>query len=332
MKWSVLISEKGAGGGHNTPTVANGKVYALSEKGDLACVDVATRKIVWRKSYVDDFGGKPSGFGGYSESVLVDDGKVICVPGSKAAAIVALKAETGQVVWKTEMPDSKPHWVYSSAVKAEVGQIPIYIALLARGQGGVTAVHAKTGKVLWQYSKVYGGPYPIPNPVVKGDRVVVSTDGGWAVLQMMPTGRDEVTVKELKRYGGKELSNHWGGMVPVGDCIYFAHTLNPPGGRLPFPPVCVSWAGEVKWRADEAPGGGKTSAGCIAADGMLYFQYENGVIALVKADPNRFTLASTFTVQVAGKESRSHPAIANGKLYIRDRDKLHCFNIKAEGK
>jgi outer membrane protein assembly factor BamB len=329
LKWSTPISDKNAGGGNSTPTVTNGKVYALSDKGDLACVDTATRNVVWRKSYVDDFDGKPSGFGGYSESVLVDDGKVICVPGSKAAAIVALNAATGEVVWKTEMPESKPHWVYCSAVKAQVGSVPMYVTLLAGGQGGVTAVHAKTGKVLWQYKKIDMGAYPIPNPVVKGDLVVVSTFGGWAVLQMMAAGKDEVTVKELKRYDGKELSNYWGGMVPVGGCIYFAHTRRPKEGYKPFPPACVSWAGEIKWMASDAPGGGANSAGCISADGMLYFQYENGVIALVKADPNQFTLVSTFTIERAGKECRSHPAIANGKLYIRDHDRLHCFNIKA---
>jgi len=331
-KWSAPIAEQNSGGGHSTPTVANGKVYGLSDKGDLACVDAAKGTVLWRKSYVADFDGKPSGFGGYSESVLVDEGKVICVPGSKAAAIVALKADTGEVAWKTEMPDSRPHWVYSSAVKAQVGGIPMYITLLAGGQGGVTAVHAKTGKVLWQYKKVYSGPYPIPNPVVQGDRVVVSTDGGWAVLQMMAAGRDAVTVTELKRHEGKELSNYWGGMVPVGDCIYFAQTRRPPEGYKPFPPACVTWAGQIRWIASEAPGGGENSAGCIYADGMLYFYYENGVIALVKADPNRYTLVSTFTIEGVGKDCRSHPAVANGKLYIRCKDKLHCFNIKAERK
>jgi outer membrane protein assembly factor BamB len=84
--------------------------------------------------------------------------------------------------------------------------------------------------------------------------------------------------------------------------------------------------------AKDAPGGGRNSAGCIYADGMIYFQYENGVIALVKADPRQFTPVSTFKIEVTGKESRSHPAIANGKLYLRDRDKLHCFSIKADGK
>ena len=69
---------------------------------------------------------------------------------------------------------------------------------------------------------------------MKGDLVVVSTFGGWAVLQMTATGKDEVTVKELKRHDGKDLSNYWGGMVPVGDYIYFAHTQAHQKDTSPF--------------------------------------------------------------------------------------------------
>ena len=32
----------------------------------------------------------------------------------------------------------------------------------------------------------------------------------------------------------------------------------------------------------------------------------------------------------SGRESWPHPAIANGKLYIRDQDKLLCFDVKAK--
>jgi len=138
----------------------------------------------------------------------------------------------------------------------------------------------------------------------------------------MASGNDDVTVKELKRYeklfhnliknpiisikkaffrlmkplGREGTQQLLGGMVPEGDCICFAHTRCPPEGYKPFRPACVNWAGEIKWMASDAPGGGKNSAGCISADGMVYFRYENGVIALVKADPAQLTLVSTFTI------------------------------------
>jgi outer membrane protein assembly factor BamB len=336
-KWSTPMSDEKdvkAVEMNSTPTFANGKVYAVSGLGDLVCADADSGRILWRKSYVNDFGGMPPGFGGYSDSVLVDEGKVICVPGSKAAAIVALKAETGEVIWKTEMTDSRPGNVYSSAVTTGVGGVPLYIALLSRGQGGLTAVHAETGTLLWQYENKLCRAYPIPMPLVKGDWVFATTDMGWAVLKMAAAGKDKVTVQELKRYGGTELGCYYGGMVLANDFIYFAHYQRPGG----CPPVCVgakSW--EIKWKADQMkwldPEGKRDleSASIIYADGMLYYQYESGLLALVRADPNRFALVSTFNLKTS-RAKRSTPAIANGKLYIHDHDRLYCFNIKAEGK
>jgi len=86
---------------------------------------------------------------------------------------------------------------------------------------------------------------------------------------------------------------------------------------LPFLQVCVSWTGDIQWKAKEAPGSkGKESSspGCISADGMLYFLYEDGTVALVKADPTEYKLISKFVIPVSGKKLRGHPAIANGQL------------------
>jgi outer membrane protein assembly factor BamB len=67
----------------------------------------------------------------------------------------------------------------------------------------------------------------------------------------------------------------------------------------------------------------------VAADGMLYFRYENGKMALVKASPDKFELKGSFDIpEKSGSPSWQHPVIANGKLYLRDQDKLHCFDVK----
>ena len=38
---------------------------------------------------------------GYTESVLVDEGRVICTPGGKNGTFAALNAETGKVIWRS---------------------------------------------------------------------------------------------------------------------------------------------------------------------------------------------------------------------------------------
>ncbi len=312
-------------GTRSTPTFANGKVYIVSIDGTLACLNT-TGKILWTKNYVKDFGGSVPGWG-YSESVLIDDGKVIGTPCSTKAAMVALNADTGAVVWQATVQRPGSAGGYASPIKAEIGGIPMYINLLGNS-GGVVGVHAKTGKVLWQYTKVMNGVANIPSPVVKGNRVFASTGypaGGAALLELKADG-GAISIKELEYYSSDKLQNHHGGMVPVGDYVYLG---NRHGSGLP---ACVEMAtGAIKWKENKGAGGGSGSGTVIAADGMLYFRYENGVVALVKADPNGYEFVSSFKIPEQSRSpSWQHLALANGKLYIRDQDKLHCFDVKGK--
>ena len=78
--------------------------------------------------------------------------------------------------------------------------------------------------------------------------------------------------------------------------------------------------------------GSNFMVGIMAADGMLVFRYENGKVALVKADPKKFEVTGSFDIpQKSGKPSWQHPVIANGRLYLRDQDKLHCYDILKPG-
>ena len=97
--WKVRIGNEyreGQGNGpRGTPTVIDGRVYALGGNGDLACCDASNGSMIWQKNILSDFGGSNITWG-ISESVLVDDGKVICSPGGSRATIVALDAATGR--------------------------------------------------------------------------------------------------------------------------------------------------------------------------------------------------------------------------------------------
>ena len=262
---------------------------------------------------------------GYSESVLVDDGKVIGTPASADAALVALDPDTGKVIWKTEVPNPGKASGYCSPVKTDVGGIPMYVTLLGNS-GGVVGVHAKTGKLLWQYAKIMNGTANIPSPVVSGDLVFASTgygDGGAALLQLVPTAAG-VDVKELQYYKAKELQNHHGGMVLVDGYIYMGR------GHNKGLPTCVELkTGKITWAEDYGPFQGSGSAAIAAADGRIYLRYQNGVIALIAADPKEFDPISGFKIpEPSGKPSWPHPTIADGKLFIRDQDKLHCYVLK----
>ncbi len=320
-------------GTRSTPTVADGRVFAVTPGGTLVCVDAKTGKEQWRKEYVKDFGGGVPAWG-YSESVLVDGETVICIPAGKKAAVAALQAKDGSEVWKTEMKSVGAAAGYSSAVKTTVGKTDMYVVLLGQAAGsGVVGVDAKSGKLLWNYNGVMNSTANIPTPVVKGDTIWVSTGygSGAALLHIKESG-GKFEAEEVKAYKPgenprqqpPELQNHHGGMVLVGDHVYFGNAHN--SGH----PACVEFkTGEVKWKETKGAAGGSGSGCVVYADGMLYFRYENGKMALVKADPKKFEVVGSFDIPEASKKpSWQHPVVANGKLYLRDQDNLHCFDVK----
>jgi outer membrane protein assembly factor BamB len=323
--WTTPFANEG-GEPNSTPVVAAGKVYALTTAGTLACLDTKTGKVAWTKSLTNDLDGQMMSGWGYSETPLVDGNKLICTPGGDQCAVAALKADTGEVIWKTALRNAGGAG-YASPIKATVGGVPMYITLLGKG-GGVVAVHADTGKLLWQYTKVSNDTANIPTVVTRDDLVWCSTgygDGGSALLKMKADGKDTVSAAEVKRYDS-ELQNHHGGMVLVGDHVYFGNAHG--SGH----PACVEFkTGEIKWLENRGAVGGGGSAAVVAADGMLYFRYQNGVVALIEANPKEFKVAASFReADRSGRECWAHPVIANGKLYLRDQDKIVCYNLKAK--
>ena len=314
----------------STPTFHNGKLYAVSANGTLSCLDAATGKPAWKKSYVDDYGGKVPAWA-YTDSVLADGDGVVGVPCGSKATVVALSVGTGEEVWKTTLPAIGGGYGYSSAVKATMGGVPMYVVLLG-SDSGLVGLDAKSGKLLWQYKgkPAAGGVAQIPIPIVKDDKVWVSTSygGGSALLQIAPKGAGGFEAKELKAYKKPDLNNHHGGMVLVGDYIYFGHD------QKQGHPVCVEFkTGEIKWGPEKSPAGGAGSAAVLSADGRLYFRYENGVMVLIEPSPDGLKVVSSFTLPPPDRKPHSqgwpHPVIANGKLYIRDQTVMYAYDVKA---
>lgn len=317
----------------STPTVHNGKVYGVSNKGKLACLDAATGKEVWKVDFRKQFGaGMPKW--GFNESVLVDGDKVVCSPGSAAAVLVALNPDTGAVIWKAAAPKGFDGHGYSTPVKATIGGVPQYVCLVGGDRnhtgGGVIGARADTGKLLWQYQKVGSGTASIPTVIVKGDLVWCSVgydDGGSALLKLTPSGSEKFDVKEEVYHSGTKLKNHHGGMVLVGDHVYFGH------GQNQGQPACVELAtGKVVWGPDKPPPGCSASAAYVHADGLFYVRYQNHTMTLQKMTPEGHELVSSFTPPQPTRQSAwAHPVIVNGKMYVRDQDRLFCYNVKAPG-
>ena len=58
-------------------------------------------------------------------------------------------------------------------------------------------------------------------------------------------------------------------------------------------------------------------------------RYSDGTMTLVKASPEKFEETGSFSVPGSGdRPSWAHPVIVSGRLYLREGDKLLCYDLK----
>ena len=161
--------------------------------------------------------------------------------------------------------------------------------------------------------------------VVRGS-YVFCTNGygvGSALLKLIATA-DGIKTEEVYFLTPSTFMNHHGGVVLVGDYLYGG------SGQNAGAPVCLELkTGKVCWKeSDLAPG----SAAVVYADNYLYFLYDNGLVALIEANPQNFHVKASFKMTSEQGPKWAHPVILDGKLYLRDHDMLFCYDLRAEKK
>ena len=173
--WEVHVGElltNGWGDGPRmSPTISNGKIYALGARGNLLCVLAKNGELVWKKSLVDDLGGKVPGWG-YTESVLVDQEKVICTPGGKDGTIAALDADSGRTIWRTKNFTDGAQ--YSSPISIMHQGKKQYVQLVMKN---IVGIDPGNGTVLWK-STWPGKVAVIPTPIFSNGHVYVTSGYG----------------------------------------------------------------------------------------------------------------------------------------------------------
>ncbi|MFY7969434.1 MAG: pyrrolo-quinoline quinone, partial [Pirellulaceae bacterium] len=76
-------------------------------------------------------------------------------------------------------------------------------------------------------------------------------------------------------------------------------------------------------------GSGRGSAAFTAADGHIYVRFSDGTLALAKADPGDYTEVGSFKIPNSSERpSWAHMAIVDGKLILREQDKIYCYDLR----
>lgn len=319
--WATGIGDSGgwAYSSMGTPTLDGARVYAVSGNGNLVCLKTANGEHLWGKSFKEDYDGHTQQFG-YAESPLIDGDTLICSPGGAKAGIVALDKKTGAELWRCALTFDGKAGIgasYTSVVISHAAGVKQYVQLM---QSGLVGIDAKTGKQLWSYGRLAAINSPC-TAIVRDDHVFAPC--GWyvgsALLKLAPVAGGGVAAKEVYLLQPQKLATNSGGAVRVGDYVYGSHVHT---GM----PQCIEFlTGKLMWEKGRGPGSGP--AAVLYADGHLYFQYENGVMALVAATPEKYQLQGQFPLP-GPSNSLAHPALSNGRLYVRLQDVLCCYDLR----
>lgn len=299
----------------STPTLDGDHCYVLTAHGKLLCCSTSDGATIWKKDLKADFKGDKGDGWGYGESVLVDGDVVVCTPGKEDNTMVALEKKTGKLVWSASRSEDRGAG-HASIQISEIDGTKVYVNTTASGAMGV---RASDGELLWTYD-IDKTTAVIPSPIIREDLVFFTAgyNRGGALLRQVAKGKS-IEVEEVYPLNNK-LENKHGGVVLIGDYLYGD------SGDKGMPFCADLMTGDVVWRKR---GSGKKSAAVTAADGHLYIVFHDSTVVLAQATPDGYEEVGSFELKDNGYERPmwSHPVVTGGKLFVRQDDKIYCYDV-----
>jgi outer membrane protein assembly factor BamB len=303
-----FVESMGGDGPRATPTYHDGRIYVLGALGELRCLDARTGALVWRRDILAD-NGAPNLSWGMSGAPLVVDDKVIVLPGGpRGKSVAAYNRLTGDPVW-TALDDQQAYTSPMLVTLQGVRQVLVVTAKRA------VALTVEEGRLLWEYQWANYNGITVAQPLLLGnDRVFLSAGYGHgaATFEVVRAGESFATrtIWQNTRMKNKFTSSvlHRGYIYGLDEAIL----------------ACLDAAtGEQKWKA------GRYGYGqlLLAGDHLIVLA-ENGDLALVKATPDGHEELARFPA-ISGK-TWNHPAIAGGRLFVRNLREMAAFDLKAD--
>lgn len=294
-----------------TPTIAEGRVFTFGAEGRLSCWKLETGESLWSVDAPKEFGSR-KGFFGRATSPFVEGGLVILMPGGReGAGVVALDAATGQVRWKATNDEAS----YSSPTAAVIQGQRVVFALTREA---LVALQPKDGQVIFRHPwrPRESASVSAATPLVIEDMIFLSAcyGAGASLFRLKENGPEEIWSRD------DVLSNHYATSVHHGGFLYGWHGRQEQGCEL----RCVELkTGKVRW----SEAGLKAGSVTLAGDELLLLT-ERGLLLRAPATPEGFK--PTARVQVLPSDVRAFPALADGLLFARSKDRLVCLDLRKE--
>jgi outer membrane protein assembly factor BamB len=294
--------ESNAGAGPRaTPTLSDGRLYALGATGILNALDAGDGRVVWSRNAAADTGTKVPGWGFSGSPLVVGDLVVVAAAGTLAAYDRA----SGEPRWT----GPKAGCCYSSPHLATVGGVRQIVLLNGPGAVGVAP---EDGRVLWQHTLPSGGRIVQPALTDDGDLLLSVGEGSDLYRVAAAPGGGAWRVEE--RWASEGLKPYFSDFV-----VHRGHAYGIDAGAV----ACIDLRdGARKW-AGGSYGGGQLVL--LADQDVLLVVSEQGELALVGATPEGFRELARRPA-IKGK-TWNHPVVAGDLLLVRNAEEMAAFRL-----
>jgi outer membrane protein assembly factor BamB len=303
-----------------TPAVAGKRIYTYGLTGIISCFDVESGDRVWQVDAAKEF-SPPRLIFGASCSPLIEGKAVLMNVGAKGASVVAFNKDTGAVLWKS-LDDGAS---YASPISFGRGSARQTVFLT---QQGLVSLNPANGALRWRFPFRDKLLESSTTPVRAGDYVVASSITLGTVGLRLETKDDQSEVSQVWKNG--DLTCYFATPVPVGkDHLYAVVgtlSLNPFVKKKPSAHLrCVDiHTGKELWSKPDV--GAYHATLLRTGDRKLLMLEEKGDLVLVDPDPKEYRELARS--RVCGN-TWAHPAVANGRVYVRDGKELICLRLVA---
>jgi len=292
-------------GPKSTPVFFNGRLFSIGMTGVVTAWDAASGKQLWQKP-----GSEPVPlYTTHAFSPIIEGGTVIFhVGGHNKGALTAFDLQTGAVKWSWDGDGPG----YGSPVVTTFGGTRQLVTIT---QGKVIGVDVSNGALLWERPFVSTNNTNGMTPVVNGQAVIVSGNGGPTTAFAVARRNNQWTTDTLWENADSQL--RFTNPVVVGNTLIGMSTRN--SGQ--YYGVDVN-SGKTLWLSEPRQG---TNAAVAKAGSVVFFLEDDGELLVTRGNPTGFETIKRY--HVADSETWTQPTISGKRIFVKDVSSLTLWTL-----
>lgn len=303
------------------PVIARGRVYAYGITGILTCLDAETGKQFWQINPLEQ-NSAPIMMFGASAGPLLEGNRIFLPVGGRNAALVALDAESGSAIWKSL--NDPPTSVMPTLFLPKVAGRGVVRHLVYTSTRGLIGVDLKDGHPLWEFPLADLAIGTLPPPTVVGDAILCCSMFTGSILFKLQDVDGQLQTVEVWR-NPKITTYFTQNLAGADGKLYVLNATLVPQADIGL--ACLdAKTGTQLW---QRPKIGLYQLNIIRTgdDKLLMLDDTHGDLILLD------TAAAEYRELARSKVSNPtiiSPALANGRLYVRDDTGVSCYQLSAD--